>query len=262
MKSLEDIGVRCSRLDIALDDHLKRVLPDDIEREFEAGHVVGYRLGTPHRPKRREKGVTITVGASFDLGRRGSDGSGKFLQVYDKTLESDGEIDAVRWELRLAKEAAETAFECLASSRDTEALRCKLSRYIGGCVDFRSDPHLKNVSRRTRLLFWEFFVSILGAAELKTPRQRPPLQRSLEYLRRASSRLLAKADVVFRANGLNPMHWLQSIIEEGRAKTDLSRLNLDGIDIAALMGERQKHPEKWSIDDVKAAMGLMPWCPI
>ena len=259
LKALEEIGVRCSRLDIALDDHKRRIEPDDVEREFEAGHVVGYRLGTPHRPKRRVKGQTLVEGASFELGRRGADGSGKFLVVYDKTLESDGEIDAIRWELRFSKEAADTAFLVLSSSRDLPSLSCKLTRYVGGAVDFRSSPHLTNLSRRPRLAWWEYFVGILGAAELKVPRQRPPLQQSIEWVRRSLAPLLGKAELAIKVNGGDAVAWFLSLVREGQQRADLSRVDVDGIDVQACMGEREKWPDRWTIPEVAAAVGLAPW---
>ena len=48
--------------------------------------------------------------ATLELGRRGQNGSGKFMRIYDKDLESDGEIKGIRWECEWTGDKADAKF--------------------------------------------------------------------------------------------------------------------------------------------------------
>ena len=57
---------------------------------------------------------TQTRGATFYCGARGGD---RYLRIYDKNYESNGEIDSVRYEMQLRGERANAIFDHVASGK-------------------------------------------------------------------------------------------------------------------------------------------------
>jgi DNA relaxase NicK len=101
-------AVRVTRIDNHLDDYKKSVRPSEVSEWVDAGLSVTHAQAQELLCSRKQRGAPI--GESFYLGKSGSR---RRLNVYDKAVESDGKIDAIRWELREQEEAAEVAFSCL-----------------------------------------------------------------------------------------------------------------------------------------------------
>jgi hypothetical protein len=223
LADLADLDAKGTKIDIALDDYARRVPIEEIERAYKAREVCGFRLGQRQNPKRWKGEHLLPIGDSFDLGRRGGNGSGRSLKIYDKTLESHGEIDAIRWELKLSGERAQTAFECLASSFTDESLVRKMAGFLGGCVDFKTDPDETHLDRRPRLHWWESLLSILGSARLVVSRVVPPLQRTLLYLRQTYAKKLALARVIVDGIGGDFAGMVETWVQEAELKIDWKR---------------------------------------
>lgn len=87
-----------SRIDLAYDDESKTFLPSELNMLHLKGQIIGE---SHHRScysgERKEDGDT------FYCGKRSS---GRYLRVYDKSKESNGRIDAVRWEFEFKKDWA------------------------------------------------------------------------------------------------------------------------------------------------------------
>ena len=226
---LEDLGAKGTKIDVALDDYERRVSIDQIEAAYMAGQVVGFRLGQRQNPRRWESRELQSVGDSFDLGRRGTNGSGKALKVYDKLLESRGTLDCIRWELRLSGERAETAFECLASSLSLASFVRKLTQYVGGCVDFKADPDETHLDRRERLPWWQKLLDVIDSARLVVHRTIPPLQKSLNYLRETWAKKLALGRVIIEGLGGDFFGWVSDVVDEGEKRIDWNRAG--GLDL-------------------------------
>lgn len=167
------LGGCCIRLDAALDDVARRVVPGDVVDLFRRGCMSGFRkMGT--RQDERIGGVTLRDECSF--GTRGSAGSGKYLRVYDKWLESLGENKAVRWEMEFSGERAGDGFLVLveAARRTKTSLGsyASLSRAVAslvtGNVDFVDRGHAVDarVSRCQRVPFWSAICAAAGRCTL------------------------------------------------------------------------------------------------
>jgi hypothetical protein len=201
LRALDELGAKGTRIDVALDDYDRRLSIDMVEAAFNAGHVVGFRLGHRQNPKRWADGKLESTGDGFDLGARGSKGSGKFVQFYDKSLESRGAVNAIRLEVRLSLERSTLAWECLVSSCSEESFHRKLREIVGGAIDFKSKPHETHVHRRPRLGWWQDLLDVLGSAVFVVHRPKVPLQRTMEYLRNTFSRKLSLARIVCQSLG-------------------------------------------------------------
>ncbi len=172
--SLRDMNFKCSRIDLAFDDFERLIEPFDLFQlaKFQ-GDVSGFRRVRWLEDVKIGGGSDGVISAMCAFGRRGEIGSGKFLRVYDKGLESDGKIDAVRWEVEFSGKKAQEVFDKISSSNDITGLGKRVSEYIGGCVNFpirNGDHHTSRLSM-TALLEFCFTILFLSAfvGRLVTP---------------------------------------------------------------------------------------------
>ncbi len=240
LADLKKLGAKGTKIDIALDDYERRVSIEEIERAFNSREVCGFRLGERKKPTRWKGDQLEIIGDSFDLGRRGGNGSGKALKVYDKMLESGGEIDAIRWELKLSGERAEQVFDRLASCETDAVLVRVMTVCLGGCVDFKAEPAETHLDRRPRLAWWESLLSVLGSAKLVVSRIVPPLQRTLVYMRHSYARTLALARVIVEGIGGDFHGMIEEWAQQGERKIDWNRASqIDlGLDLLAIGSPR------------------------
>ena len=154
-------NAKCTRLDINLDDYDRIVSPLQVEQAAQGPDIVthvhrgmtqrGFAIGTEETT-----GVTVYIGQPSSRQR---------LRVYDKGLESNGEIDAVRWELQSRAEAAETLLPLLGVFNDGSLLSWgeTFSSRLVSFVDFRnSEDHPTDARQRKRL---DWFTALVGSAE-------------------------------------------------------------------------------------------------
>jgi DNA relaxase NicK len=91
---------RATRIDVAADDYGKRVTPAEL---YDDARAENRCLVTRARKGSLTAGWGGGAGSTFAVGLRGS---ARYLRVYDKAAESDGEIDAIRWEWEFRGEAS------------------------------------------------------------------------------------------------------------------------------------------------------------
>ena len=112
-----EVGARCSRVDVAFDDFSRNVLRmADVHAAADAGNYAGFKVESGPQQPRTRSGQLRGDGRTF--GERGKNGGGRQVVFYDKTLESKGEVDAVRMEARYFKKHAHGAFSLLAQAED------------------------------------------------------------------------------------------------------------------------------------------------
>lgn len=147
------IHFNCTRIDVNIDDHKRRFSIRTIKSAADRHWHCGFRDTVDFR----EKGRRGSKGAQVSFGNRGKNGSNKRLVIYDKNLESDGLIDAIRIELSLYRDSANDALKTLAYS--PVACWGEIIRgYINGAIDFKKRNSLddKNPGRRDRPRWWKF----------------------------------------------------------------------------------------------------------
>jgi hypothetical protein len=196
------VGCHCTRVDLAFDDFSREVLRlDEVHAAADAGNFSGFKVHQSQQIKTR-RGVLKSDGHTF--GVRGKNGAGRLVQFYDKGLESEGERDCIRMEVRFAKDHAQLAFLSLVLADSVEVFTSQICALIGGSIMFldRSDGET-HLDRCAPLSWWLSVLKLLGSARVVVRRESPPLQRSLEYLRDAWSMNLALMFEIAESQGLD-----------------------------------------------------------
>jgi hypothetical protein len=131
------LGFHGTRLDASADDCERSILPRQVfEEGREKRKVCGFKAEKA-RIMIGEIGYKGRSGDTAYFGRRGNEGSGRCVRVYEKSVESEGEIDAVRWEVEFADGCAAKAFEYLATASGDADFVSRLAALVTGSIDFR-----------------------------------------------------------------------------------------------------------------------------
>jgi hypothetical protein len=200
-----------SRIDFAIDDYAKRITPGEVFQEYKAGYVVShFREVLPMQPEDMKTGQL-----RGDSVRFGSRQSKQHLLVYNKFLESKGEIDAIRWEGRMRDEAAAMfAAQVLAVHPDDESgISAVFLGRLRQMVEFREKDG-DRADRRSLRPWWAEFVA--GAAKLQA--YMPSLLKALiEVFQSFGDQYAMFLAIVARVSGgsLEPLYGL---IHAGEAK--------------------------------------------
>lgn len=209
-------GASFTRLDLAADDWEMRAQPVDIWEAIERGEMVTHAQSVkatvernPHSGEQLGSGLTV-----------GSRGSRVFLRIYDKSVESAGEIEAIRWELELRAEAAQqTVGLLLAQSEWGEVFSTLLVRF----VDFR-EPAGENVTRRVRAAW---FAALVGDCQ-KAAGYVQKVVRTLEQVATWLERQVAPSLAVLHAAAADPAGTIAGLLERGRLRWRPNHLALLG----------------------------------
>jgi DNA relaxase NicK len=168
LRELLELGCKPTRLDLALDakgDHVELV-----ERVIQAcfdGKLCGARCWRPI--SQYGQGGKLE-GRTVYIGKRGGDGSGRFLRVYDKGLES-GEVAANQWqrmELETSGEVAVQVARGLVSAVDQVEFTAAV---VMGAVSFREGVKRRMWTERVECAWWsEFKAGTVGVRYVAAPR--------------------------------------------------------------------------------------------
>jgi hypothetical protein len=188
LRDLAIIGVRATRIDVAMDVYNFRRNGDDanlVDCVAEAGLrglVVGSRT---IRTDFRSDNHGEWLGRTVYLGVRGANGSGRFVRCYDKGLEQGGRGgEWERLECEYTDDPATQVFAKLVSSDDWIQFSDALIDAVFSSVDFRekattTDRHL---SRRPRLAFWTALAAMRGLIIRTRAKLRPKLASVAQWL--------------------------------------------------------------------------------
>ncbi len=177
-------GRHATRFDLRLDfgaDHVGLI--DDVLHSCLRDELCGCRTWELREPRRQDGRI---LGRGVNLGRRGKNGSGRYVRVYDKGLEtgekSPGQWE--RWEVEFTGVCAAEVSETVLSSEDPTQ---EIARYALGAIDFRVNTESRELARRPRS---PWFAQLLAAIEPKrAKKQRLPTSydRFAGWLRRCAA---------------------------------------------------------------------------
>jgi hypothetical protein len=221
-----------SRIDVTLDDWKKLITPFQLE-VLTSGDDDPYKLNKAFCVTRAEKSdyrrsKGPTGGDTWYLGtRKGKKGNGSdvLLRVYDKARESEGEVDAIRWELQLRNDRAKDALVALVMESHLRG-QSTLCKHMGEWaasqllrfVDFRDRSKDANVSRCPRLPWWETLTG--NAKKAVSVVVKPPLtiEAMHKYAYKALPNWIATlADSVTALDpSIKPDDWLLALAANGR----------------------------------------------
>ncbi len=180
-------GIRLRRIDLAFDDHDRFFTPRQIRKKTVQEKVVGdgkvksgWKDGVHTKAKKAQfyssNGPDGLLGETFYAGDPKSD---RVLAIYDKSVQSNGVVDAIRWELRLRDEWAEAIYpELIKEGVDLGVLWASL---IADFFDVRNPNSYsaKHPERRKRM---RWFGRIVGSAKRATirPRRKQVTHKTIE----------------------------------------------------------------------------------
>ena len=224
-------GLRCSRIDVALDDHEKLTplsLVEKAARDRDYFNVRSTSVVNSDNVHTNVKGKTVYFGSRE---------SEVFMRVYDKTAESKGERIGNRWEAEFKGKKANACFaEWLAAMGDDERHANKLLvDFVLGTVDFRDRSKGDKNRKRNPVLSW--FKEMCERLEaspvrLRIPRPKISLQRTVDYLKKSAAPSIASLK---QALGSGFRGFIDDLARDGdRRMTNVRRKITEDADISKL----------------------------
>lgn len=172
-------GGECTRVDVAADDYAKVTNLDDIRAAQVNRNYTGVRS---HRFA-GSGSLTEEDGLTYYFGSKSSDSQ---LRIYDKSVESKGAFDCIRWELQLRRAKAQELCNIWLSGGawEAEAMASTLSGAIAGAVDFIDrSKRQKDLTRCQRLPWWARVRSCLSKAfRVKAPKKTPLMKNKIGWV--------------------------------------------------------------------------------
>jgi Replication initiation factor len=190
MAVLKDMyGFTCSRFDCAIDDYGKVLDLDEVKKAQDLGNFAHVEVTGYHESGERggkEKGKTITFGSRV---------SESYLRVYDKSVQSSGEIDAIRFEVEFKGAKAQAVFEqyCDFTFDDEQGAAKVIAGAALGAVRFcdRSSGE-KNLERLTDLPWYKKLCdSVVSGFRLRVRKKERFLDDAIGWVTKAVMPTLA-----------------------------------------------------------------------
>lgn len=217
----------CTRIDIFFDDYQRKITPNELYQITKKKDVSGF-LQIHHKESRvgvAGKNETRVTHDELSFGRRGQNGCGKYLRVYDKNLESEGEKNCIRWEIEFTKDRANLVFKKLCETRSIDAFATLCGSLIGGSVSFIHRNNDKNILRLPVYDFWKEILDFLGSVVIRTVSEKPDIEGKYNFIYRQVSPTLALLREVF-VDEADFFCWLNDVIDEGELRMSQAQVIL------------------------------------
>lgn len=178
---------KATRLDIYFDDFQRLITPSSLQKIIKKNDFTGFRKGGNIQICKSGR----LIHDEADFGSRGKQGSGKYVRIYDKSLESDGSKDAIRYEIEFTKEHANKAFDLLSQMGSPESMAQVCGELVVGAITFIKRTGEKNIGRLKVYKFWERIKKRLGSVVIRVPIKRPTILSMFKYIERQAIRTIA-----------------------------------------------------------------------
>ena len=193
---IDGMGGRVTRCDLAGTDRTRIVEPSAVAAAIDRGEHV-----THARRLHFDHGLDATPGATVYVG---APSSRQQLLVYDKTAESEGRVEGVRWELRTRDVTADSMAEQLRQAQDWRGV---WAGRVVGFIDFRDADGERS----------SWFARLVGCAT-KEPAYRPVPVRLLEEAERwLETQVAPTLAAVVAARG-GDLQTVTDLLTSGRAR--------------------------------------------
>lgn len=205
-------GFKPSRLDIAVDDYGKRLIPANIHAAIQNYDVTGCRRNNMQTIWNSDGGWTFSFGSRQ---------SNKYVRIYNKSVESKGLIDSYRIEAEYHDASAKVIWDFIVG-HDNKAAVDFLREVALGAIDFRKQvPGESAIERRPRLDWWQEFLdaaNAFGGFRISVPRPRPALAKKMAWLKRQVATSLALIREVFKRTPGKFADYLDELFREGESR--------------------------------------------
>jgi Replication initiation factor len=207
---------RVTRIDLALDDYTRKITFEQLYEAQEKDNYSGFNISGISSSKTRGK----ARGNTYYFGSRHS---GYFLRIYDKAVETDGEINAIRFELEAKQGRSEQIGALIYNSvgYSEQQLKKLFVDLITGSIDFIERRHdTTNLDRMKRLQWWQEFLDFVASSPLKfqLPKPERTLEKSRNWLNRQVASTLAMLHEVYGENQYSQI--MRKLLQDGRSRFD------------------------------------------
>jgi hypothetical protein len=215
-------NVKMSRIDVACDDYSKSLHPSVLKTAVES------RLNHGFRKWKQIDGDD--GGYTFYAGNRSSD---KFSRFYDKSVESDGLIDAYRFETIFKDGYAQSLWKEVVTwlsigSNPEDCLRELLCSASLNSIDFYSlsNPDNKN-SEKLYEQWWLDFKALFNTSQLKVrmDRIKTTIDKTCEWIELQVETSLAMIENFYNRTSQDFAEWINARLESGRERLTNFHLN-------------------------------------
>lgn len=212
-----DFSFRPTRLDLALDDHSKSVTPRQCFEAGKAGHFASFRLKPTFVENAQDGGTTTYFGGHQ---------SEKRLRIYDKFAESEGTIDAVRWELVTKDDTARAVLGHFIQIPWEDCPYNFVAQAVIGSIEFCTKPEgNRHLCRYCPLPFWEAFKAKIGQVRVAVARSPQTLTKRIQWVKSAWTRTMAVFSHLCTSQG-QYQRLMNLFLEEGKQKLSDQDMNL------------------------------------
>ncbi len=216
-----ELGFRPTRLDAAIDDFTKSLTWSQIDEAYKAGNAHGFKNIDPRFPMHRG----IYGGFSYPMGSPSSD---KISVLYDKSIESRGEIDAHRLESRFkdgwAKGAWQLITQAAHASQTDESFHKTLVNLTCSAIDFYEVIDKEKVEL-TWWADWKKMVKAEGIS-INCGRTKSSIESTMNWHKQGGvSRTLATVEQFCSRTGADFAEYINDLLEYGRTKIRSVHLN-------------------------------------
>lgn len=222
MEGCQALDSRCTRLDVFWDDYNRTVSLEELRRIADEGDFSMFQITSENRTRnriRKENDGLLYDAVTF--GRRGCKGSGKYLRVYDKNLESKGESNCIRWECEFSQEKAQEVFTWLVGADgnlDVFATLC--GSLVGGCINFVHRTGDKHIVRLDVYEWWQEIINSLGVLSVRIAKKENTLTGMIDWVERQVSPTLAVLAKAFQTER-DFYNFMQRLREIGEGKVSV-----------------------------------------
>jgi hypothetical protein len=218
-------GAKFNRIDLAVDDYSRAMLPEYIREANKAGNYTGYRNFIYMTD---DKGDCHSAGWTIYLGSRESD---RYIRYYNAKFKHG--IDAFRYEVEykgelanvianaiantIAKDNAKYNSSAIAKTKVDATLSSMICELIVGNISFIDRASGYRASRSAPLPFWHDFVTRMGGkgVRLSPPTVKPTMERAISWLERSVAGTLA---MVSEYVGADKIAYIRSLAAAGRER--------------------------------------------
>lgn len=179
----------CSRIDICLDDFTKRLTYEDIHAALKEKNYSGFVTS---------RSIENDAGRSGWTHYLGSRESNHMVRIYDKSTESRGRVDSIRWESEYKDEKSQAIFESLAKSATVIDAHRLLCGHIFGNINF-IDKKDRNLKRCSMLTWWAEFLEYVDFQRCQVLCKKPvtSIESSVKWVHKQVEKTLARLSRVF-----------------------------------------------------------------
>lgn len=222
--SLRQFRPSCTRIDIFFDDYNRVITPDSLKRIVKKKDFSGYRYGQTKQRHGIRDGSWGLIHDEVDFGKRGKGGGGRYMRIYDKLLESEGEKDCVRWEVEFSKERAHKVFDKLSQTDSVDAFGTLCGALIGGSIVFVHRNGEKNIGRLEIYSFWKQIVDLLGVVVVRVPEKNTNISGKCQWVYKQVSPTLASLRETFVTDS-DFFSWMFDVLSEGETRMSQRQTN-------------------------------------